>query len=266
MKLQTFSRRQLLAAIPAAGCVALTSRWSLGDNEPVIARIDAAPQSHPLVPALRLAHESQQAFASVDDYTAILVKKELVGGEMLEAQMDLKLRHDPFSVYLKFIVPAEGRQVLYVPSRNDGNMLVRETGLAGLVGAISLDPSGDMAMAENRHPINQIGIRFLVEAVIEDWLLQTAIEDVSVNYYPEARIGGVECKAIEVTFPEEHNLVDYHKTRLYIEKAGGMPIRVENFGFPARAGGNAPLIEDYLYSNLEVNVGLSNSDFDADNL
>lgn len=261
----TLTRRHLLRTIPAAGCLALSTRLGFAEEEPVIARIDAAPQTHALVPALRMAHECHQAIAEVEDYTAVLIKKEMIGRELLESRMNLKLRHDPFGVYLKFIEPAEGRQVLYLPSENDNNMLVRETGLAGLVGAISLDPEGSMAMDENRHPITRIGLKFLLDAVIEDWLAQTAIENVTVNYYPNAKVSGVACKAIEVSFAAEHDLVEFQKRRLYIEAEHNLPIRVENFGFPARAGAQAPLLEDYLYSNLQINVGLTDSDFDPEN-
>jgi hypothetical protein len=261
----TLTRRRLLGLVPAAGYAALSNRLGFADTEPVIARIDAAPQAHPLVPALRMAHECQQALAEVDDYTAILEKKEMVGSDLLESRMHLKLRHEPFGVYLKFIEPAEGRQVLFVPGENDDQLLVRETGLAGLVGAISLDPEGSMAMEENRHPITRIGLKFLLDAVIENWLDQTAVEGATVNYYPNARISGVACKAIEVAFAEEHALVEFQKRRLYIDAESNLPIRVENFGFPARQGGNSPLLEDYLYSNLRTNVGLTDADFDPEN-
>ncbi len=263
---RTHTRRGFLKTIPAAaGCLALSTGWSFGEDEPVIARIEAAPQTHPLVPALRMAHDCHQAVADVDNYTAEFVKKELIGRQLIESRMELKLRHDPFAVYLKFIDPNEGRQVLYVPGRNDNNLLVKETGLAGLVGAISLDPSGSMAMEDNRHPITQIGIKFMLDAVMEDWLAQTAVENVTVNYYPNARVSGVACKAIEVTFPTNHNLVEFHKRRLYIEAEHNLPIRVENFGFPTQSGGRAPLVEDYLYANLQTNVGLTDSDFDRNN-
>lgn len=261
----TITRRQLLCAIPAAGFVSISTRCILAEAEPVIARIDAAPQTHPLVPALRMAHESHQALAEVADYTAILIKKEMVGRELLESRMHLKLRQEPFGVYLKFIEPSEGRQVLFVPGENDDMMLVRETGLAGLVGAISLDPEGSMAMEENRHPITRIGLKYLLDAVIEDWLAQTAVENATVNYYPNARVSGVACKAIEVSFAAEHDLVEFQKRRLYINAENNLPIRVENFGFPARAGQQSPLLEDYLYSELRTNVGLTDADFDPEN-
>lgn len=266
MHRSTLSRRVFLQTIPAAaGCLALSTRSSLGEDAPVIARIEAAPQSHPLVPALRMAHECHQSLAEVDDYTSVFVKKELIGRQLLESSMELKVRHNPFGVYLKFIDPHEGRQVLYVPGRNDNNLLVKETGLAGLVGAISLDPKGSMAMEDNRHPITEIGIKFMLEAVMESWLTQTAVENATVNYYPNARVSGIACKAIEVTFSEPHDQVDFHKRRLYIEAEHNLPIRVENFGFPTQAGGRAPLIEDYLYSNLQINVGLTDRDFDQNN-
>jgi hypothetical protein len=85
---RTHTRRGFLKTVPAAaGCLALSAGWSFGEDEPVIARIEAAPQTHPLVPALRMAHDCHQAVADVDNYTAEFVKKELIGRQLIESRL-----------------------------------------------------------------------------------------------------------------------------------------------------------------------------------
>ena len=54
-------------------------------------------------------------------------------------------------------------------------------------------------------------------------------------------------------------------TRLYINKADGLPARVEQFGFPAKSGDAAPIVEQYTFMNVKTNVGLSDVDFDENN-
>jgi hypothetical protein len=54
-------------------------------------------------------------------------------------------------------------------------------------------------------------------------------------------------------------------TRLYIDNATRLPIRVQQYGFPKKSGGQPPLIEQYTYSNLKTNLGLSSKDFDHKN-
>ena len=57
----------------------------------------------------------------------------------------------------------------------------------------------------------------------------------------------------------------FHMTRLYIDKKTDFPIRVEQYGFPPRPGTKPPLLEEYTYSNIKVNSGLADLDFDIRN-
>jgi hypothetical protein len=54
-------------------------------------------------------------------------------------------------------------------------------------------------------------------------------------------------------------------TRLYLDAATKLPVRVQNYEFPARRGGKPELVEDYFYQNLRVNTGLKDIDFDTKN-
>ena len=45
----------------------------------------------------------------------------------------------------------------------------------------------------------------------------------------------------------------------------GLPVRVQQFGFPRKPGAKPPLIEDYTFSNIRTNVRLTDADFDRTN-
>ena len=48
-------------------------------------------------------------------------REERIDGEMKEPQqMELKLRHAPFSVYMKWLNGDKGRELLYTANENDG--------------------------------------------------------------------------------------------------------------------------------------------------
>ena len=106
---------------------------------------------------------------SVPDYTTTFSKQEFVGGELSENQViNLKCRHKPFSVYMKWIVGDKGQELLYVNGQNDDKMLVKMGGLKGrLVPTLKLDPTGSLAMKESRYPITKAGIMALAETIIE---------------------------------------------------------------------------------------------------
>ena len=262
------SRRRFLACGGLASASVALGGWSLVTRaaEPQIAaRIEQAPQAHPLVPALRMVADSLAEMERVADYQATLVKNELVGAEMVSGKMELKYRESPRSVYLKFIEPHAGREVIYRPDRNDGKLLVHDVGLASLVGTVALDPTGKLAMEENRHPVSSIGLKRMLEMILEQWLKETALADVTVNFYPNAKIGTLACKVVEVSHAEQHSSLPYQMMRLYIDAGTNLPVRVQNYSFSTRRGGKPRLVEDYFYMNLRVNTGLKDIDFDTKN-
>jgi len=223
-------------------------------------------REHPLAPALKLARESQKALADVKDYEATFNKRELVGRQMIAHDMHLKHRVDPFSVYLKFLRTHQGREVLYVANQNNGKLLAREaSGIRSLVGTLELIPTSPEAMAEGRHPITEIGMHHMLDAVIQQWEEESKFGETSVEYFPEAKLGNVECLAIRSTHPRPRRQFKFHQTVLYIDKKTNYPVRLEQYGFPARDGDPAPIIEEYTYTGIRTNLGLTDHDFDPRN-
>jgi hypothetical protein len=227
-------------------------------------RIDAAPQQHPLIPALRLADKALQKIASVNDYEATFVKKEYVHGTFIQQKMLIRYRKQPMSVYLKFLEPNEGRQVLYVAGKNGGQLQVKETGLASLVGTINVDPNGATALAESKYPITMIGMENMTRRLMTEWLKATDRDDITVKFYPNAKIGGIECRVIESTHTDVVKSQGIYRARLYIDKASGLPIRIQEFS-PPRKGGEPPLMSDYAYLNVRADIGMTAYDFDTRN-
>lgn len=263
------SRRSFLArslgVLGAMGAGVLVGDSLFADKIRLASRMNETPKSHPLAPALRMGMEALDAMDPVKDYTATLLKRELLNGKMLDTKIQIKFRESPFSVYLKFLQPNAGREVVYVQGQNDGKLLVHETGIAALAGTLALDPAGSLALSENRHPITSIGMKNLAAKMMEQWLDETAIEGMSVGYFPNARIEEISCKAIETKHPVRQKGTKFHISRLYLDAQTKYPIRVQQFDFPAAAGGEPPLVEDYLYSNLAMNVGLADLDFSTKN-
>jgi len=180
------------AQVAAAGLVLAMAPWAAGGKEkPNPQRGDAKvdkiastaddlarrgaqkpTDSHPIAPAVQAARASLDAVKKLDGYTATFIKQEQLkkGKPLTQQVMQLKLRRQPFSVYLKFTDPHEGREVIYVEGRNKGKLLVHEpSGLASLAGTISLAPTGDRAMEENRYPVTMLGLEKLLETVLAQW-------------------------------------------------------------------------------------------------
>lgn len=259
-------RRQFLA-IAGAGALGLMGRGARAEEVQIAALIDQAPQTHALIPALRMAMKSLDAAKALTDYEATLTKTEQVGREILTAKLQLKVRHSPYSVYIKYLEPSAGREAIYVTGRNQGLVAVHGTGLQALVGTLNIDPLGSTAMAENRYPITKAGMVVMTESLMEQWITLAKGEaaGVTVNNYPNAKIGTQACQTIEVVLAQPIGSSSYQTSRLYVDSASGLPIRVQQYAFPTRRGQKPVLVEDYLYQNLKTNIGLAEIDFDPAN-
>lgn len=260
------SRRQsiLLRAIPTVLTYLMVACcWLM---ETVAFAQQQQPAEHPLAPAIRMARDSLHRLDAVKDYDATFTKREWVGQQFVAQRMYMKLREQPFSVYLKFGEPNEGREILFVQGKNQNQLLAREaSGLASLIGTVSLSMNDPKVKAENRHPISDMGMRRMIELLIEQWEKESRYGEIDVKYYPNARIGEMSCEAIEAIHPVPRKEFPYHVARVYFDKETRYPIRVENFGFPRRPNEPPPLIEEYTFSNIRVNRGFTDADFDRRN-
>jgi hypothetical protein len=260
--------------------VSLTVASARGDDQvkkvaerPAPGAAPAKPgNQHPLDPYIRIARRSRDAIAAIQDYEAVFTKSELVGRTVYADQMALKFRANPFSVYLKFIGPNrnKGREVLYYDGHYNRKLVAHEPPgtLRGFVGTIQLDPTASQAMAEGRHPITEIGMYHMVDALIHQWEREAAfgdLQDPRAEFYPEAKLGNIECKVCETTHVQPQHPCLFYRTRLFVEKNTNFPIRLEQWGFPDRSHPQPFLVEEYTYTDIRTNAGLTDYDFDVRN-
>ncbi len=263
--LQTRRQFFLTSAAGLSAGLALT-RGARAENKTLAVRVEEMSETHALSPALKIATDAAKMLEPVTNYTAVFHKKEQVGRSLIQAQKYLKLREEPFSVYLKFLTPHQGREALYVAGQHKNQVLVRETGFAGLAGTMALDVRGSFAMEENRYPITSIGLRNMMATTIETWLNEAALDEVQVAIKTGESFNNLKCTKVEITHPHRRaNGSKYQNMRLYVDESTRFPVAVQAFDYPAQAGTTGPLIEEYFYANLQVNPGLTEMDFSRKN-
>ena len=229
--------------------------------------LSAAEQAneHPLNPVIRVLEKSLNTIQAIPAYEATFTKKELVGNRMVSQQMKMKFRREPFSVYFYFLGDLKGREVIYVHGSNNGHFLAHETGIASFAGTLRLAPTDTLAMNENRHPITEAGIENLLLVVRKQWADELKYGETDVKYYRNARLGKMVCRRIEVSHPRPRRQFRFHKTILWIDDESSIAVRLQQFGFPVRSGAEAPIVEDYAFTDLHTNVRISDRDFDENN-
>jgi hypothetical protein len=70
---------------------------------------------------------------------------------------------------------------------------------------------------------------------------------------------------LEVIHPVRRPYFDFYRARVYFDDTLSMPIRYESWSWPTTAGGEPVLEEEYTYLRVQVNVGLTDRDFDISN-
>lgn len=218
--------------------------------------------------ALKLARHALKTLEKVQDYTCEFSKRERVGGEMLpEERNAMKIRHEPFSVYLRVIQPASsaGQEVIYVDGKNDGNLLAHTTGFgSNVLGRLSLDPHGFLATRGNRYTIKDVGLKNLVNKLLDLGKRKELFGDSTVTI-KKVEFADRPCTEVEISSPRPIGDFRLAIARIVLDEEWDVPVHFESHEWPAEGGGKPVLNETYSYYDLRFDVGLTDRDFDPDN-
>lgn len=207
----------------------------------------------------------------VVDYRGTLIKRERIQGVLGgEVRMQFKVRNPQpqrgLAAYLKFESPSStrGREVIWVENENENKLTVHEGGFKNLL-RMQLAPESTLAMLGNKYPITEIGLLRLGEKLIEKCQHEVDLENCRVEIFDGQQVGGQPCRLIQVTQPESAEGSEFYIAQVFVDMQRMVPLRYAAFQWPEAPGDEPPLEEEYTYLDLELNVGLSDADFDPDN-
>lgn len=231
--------------------------------------LSGAKGEHPLLPAVRWAKTCMERINKVEDYSATLVKRERIDGELGEHEyMFVKVRHEPFSIYVYFLGPTKvkGQEAIFVAGKNNGKLAAHPNGLRHkIVGTVNLAPDSKMAMMGNRYPITELGVRRLTERLIEVGTHDVKFGECEVKVKSGIKVDKRECTLIEVEHPVPREEFLFHRACIYVDSVHDVPVRYEAYEWPSTPGGKPVLTEEYTYLNLKFNNGFTDKDFDVEN-
>lgn len=261
-----------------------------------------------------LFRELEQAFQAFDskvrDYTALMVKRERLGGHLSSHQFaTLKVREPrsvdgipsvPQSVYLKFLRPRflAGREILYVEDQRDGRLLARKGGMVFSSITTILPIDHPLATCESAYKITDAGLRFTFEQAMETLRANMDQPDNRLVEFEPKQLDGRECRHFELRLAERSSEVPYQFVRLLFDVEWKLPIYVATYGWEtgqsdasnepavsAQAGDSdreslenttldrrqlqrrakARLLEEFWFTKIKLNPGLSGEDFSPTN-
>lgn len=195
--------------------------------------------------------------ARVKEYSCLIVKTERVGGRLREEEsIYAKIRHEPYSVYLRFAKPkkSEGREAIYVAGRNDGKLIAHGAGFERMFGNFWLLPTSPQAMDGNLHPITENGVLHILQQM-SDLCGKPAKNKTAKLTVTECKLNGRACLRLEIVSPGSGP----HRAHFYIDREYDLPVRYAYWNAANE------LLEERTYLELKLNPGFSETDFDHNN-
>ena len=266
-----------------AACLILQAATTLRADEFSDILNESDQDAHPLQATIQYASlRAEYIRDHVHDYSCRLIKRERIDGELQSLQFaKVKVRcqrmidgevQKPLAVFMQYLAPAhlEDRRVLYVEGENGGRMLVRKGGRAFSYIQISVEPDSRAARRESNYPITEIGfdriIGRLIQFAEEDIRHDPDGENTNVSFYRNAKIGDRVCTRIQVIHPVPHEGLRFYRADIFVDDDLQVPVRFALHGWPSQDGDEPPLLEEYTYVDLRMNVGLTDEDFSRSQL
>jgi hypothetical protein len=212
-----------------------------------------------------------KAISAKKGYTATFHKREWARGltsglRLTDEVCEMKLRHDPLSVYLYFTQPERkrGTEAIYVEGKNGGNVIAHGVGLIKFfAGVVRVPPTDPKVMADNRYPITNIGMKGLLRK-IQNNVKNFPDEAKAFTYtiVQDRKVDGRPCKCIEFFNPKPSERFPMASARLYIDREWNIPTGFESY---ERIDGRTQLVEQYRYTKLSFDPDFKDIDFDPNN-
>jgi len=234
-----------------------------------------------IAPLRALVEEADRLIArfeeEIESYSCLLIKRERIDGELSPHQyVWMKVREQqqpddgepiPFGIYLKYLKPRSvaGREVLFVEGQRSGDMLVRKGGVFTPYVTVRLNPFGSQARQASRYAITQSGLRFLIQELRSRIASEIEFAHCEVREYADAKLDGRPCRHIVVQHDERHPELNFSSARVFLDEELDLPVYFAAYGWPEKEGQSPPLLEEFLFTKIQLNPRFTAKDFQEEN-
>jgi outer membrane lipoprotein-sorting protein len=213
--------------------------------------IDAAAEVSPKIQ--QVITKARAAYAQINDYTCILHKQERVNGKLKEKSEVIFKYKKPSRYYMKW--PQDSIEAIYAEGRYDNRMVIHGGWLLKFL-SVAVDPA--IALESNRHTLLEADIGQILKVVESNYRLARTHKNAQITFKGIAHLEGREVMVFNGLFPPDEGFYG-HRIRVDIDRENHLPIRITVHGWEDE------LLERYHYTDLALNVGLTEEDFDINN-
>ncbi len=242
--------------IVTIGCL-VGQAW--GESLPV------AGESATLGSALEVIHVCEGRLTSIFDYRCRIVRESTLSPTRTkEEEMVGKFRQQPASVYLRWKLPIDGQELIWVSGQNGDRMLTH-----GSRGEGSLDSIDRRApLLASSFPVDgpaahRLGLSGIVDRVKERWDYERRVGAEPLVSIQSAKVNDRGCFVVSVShLGADDGRFTFHTTRVYVDREHLVPTRLEEYGYPQKPGPTpGQLLEAWTILDLHVNPGIPDEEF-----
>ena len=197
-------------------------------------------------------------FNVVDDYTCHLDKRVRKNGNLYE-DLEISVKYKkPNHYYFRWNKGiSKGREVIFVEGKYNDKLVAHPGGLFNIF-TFKLDPEGALAMQKNRHSLRNSGMEQIITLIKSNYAMANKKDLDVIRLMGEGNIDGKKVWIVEGHFPENQGFYA-HKISIFFCQTAKLPLKISIYN------GSDQLVEEYVFRNLKINVGLTENDFNPSN-
>jgi Protein of unknown function (DUF1571) len=204
----------------------------------------------------------------VENYTATLRKQERLSGKLgPENTLRMKVRNRPFAIYLKFLAPKAGKEVVYAEGHHD-NKVIAHNGdwTRKIVPRLAVAPDSSLALADSRHPVTEAGLVHLANKLLAFRKMDMGDADAETTLDRTTDSEGRAWLRSVHTHSQANGTRPFARVEVLYDPVTHYPLRISSYDWPTPGhSGELELAERYAYDDLKLNAPLTATDFDPAN-
>ena len=211
--------------------------------------------------------QSVRKLERMTGYTATFRKRERVSGQLgPEQTLAMKVRNQPFAIYLKFLAPKAGKEVVYAVGHHD-NKVIAHNGdwTRRIVPRLAVPPDSPVALADTRHPVTEAGLVHLSKKLLHYRKLDIGDPDaVTILDRTTGADGKPRLRSVHTHSHRDGR--PFARVEVLYDPETQYPIEISSYDWPEPGhAGELELAEKYAYDDVRFDASLTASDFDPKN-
>lgn len=228
----------------------------------LILTIPFASQAEQILSPTEVLERCIKTMKDVNDYTLIVYQRQRIGETLLPEEVILYKFKRPNSIYLRSIGEENhGQEVIYRDGWNDNKMMAHMGGaLEGI--SINVRPGAGLSKKKTRHLINESSLVYMINTLEKSMKHAKAHpeDNMTVEDIGKKMIFDKSVRLIRIKLPHGEDYPYYAPVSIFgIDESRYLPLYYKSYG------PDGEMWEEYMYRNLETNVGLTDLDFDPKN-